>query len=223
MLEGNLAQVDDRSLRRLDGRLGVTGPPRLGPEDLEDDADPKRCHGAPSMPGGGTRMRCGRYSPSSMRSRLEQSAVLAWAAVGVWAYFVWSLGGDEFSRESTSSWIDLLVRWLVPGASAETLDAANWWLRQSAHLFVYGVLAVLGLRAWMLSTLRPIQSSIWLAMALVLALAAADESRQSLSALRSGSIDDLGMDLAGGCLALCLALSLPAALRHRLFPRREST
>jgi VanZ family protein len=77
-------------------------------------------------------------------------------------------------------------------------------VRRSAHLVEYGVLALLAFRAWRLSLERDLLSLAVLALALVLAVASADETRQSLSSARTGSARDVVWDLSGAVLALGL-------------------
>jgi VanZ family protein len=94
------------------------------------------------------------------------------------------------------------LRWLFPEWSSAEIRALHHAIRKAAHMGVYGVLALLSFRALRLSLARSALRLAGLALALVLGTAASDEFLQSFSESRTGSVSDVGYDLAGGLLAL---------------------
>jgi VanZ family protein len=126
----------------------------------------------------------------------------AWLPLALWVGLIQSFAGDGFSEDSTSRFIGPLLHWLFPEADPETRDLLHFLIRKSCHVIEYGILALLSWRA----LARPIalrckRRALW-SLALVLAVATLDESRQATSELRGGAVSDVALDLAGGLLAL---------------------
>src|SRR5712691_7353535 len=67
---------------------------------------------------------------------------VAWMAVTFW------VSTDSGSGEHTSRILLPLLRWLLPWATPEALDAAHLLLRKSAHVTEYAILAALWFRAF---------------------------------------------------------------------------
>jgi VanZ family protein len=132
----------------------------------------------------------------------------AWLAVALWTAAVWTLSSDGFSASSTARVIGPIVRWFFPGISEERLELVHFAIRKSAHLTEYAVLALLTLRALRRGAPRPASRAALLALAYVVAVASADELRQSRSRVRTGSPVDVAIDGSGGALALGCALLL---------------
>lgn len=110
----------------------------------------------------------------------------------------------------TSRFIRPLLEFLFPDASEETLRIYHGWIRKFAHLFEYAVLAFLAVRAFSNSVMTVLREHAYLAaLALVLLIAAADETIQSFDPSRTGSVADVAIDLAGG-LAVIVMFSLRA-------------
>jgi VanZ family protein len=125
---------------------------------------------------------------------------LAWLLVAAWALFVLGLGSDAFSASSTSRVLAPLLRWLFPALTPAELMELQHWIRKGAHAFEYGVLAALALRARALSAPGPLLRHACTALALVLAVAAVDEARQSRSSARTGALRDVVLDLSAGAI-----------------------
>jgi hypothetical protein len=119
--------------------------------------------------------------------------------------------GDEFSAGSTSRFLGPLLRWLFPDVSTATFLMFHLWVRKLAHLTEYGLLGLLAFRALRLSLAVSVARTALLGLVVVLAVAATDELRQSLLASRTGSLVDVGIDLAGGALGVCLIVALHRA------------
>ena len=97
------------------------------------------------------------------------------------------------------------------------------WLRQHplvadtalmALVLGIGILGLLGFRAFQLSFDRAQASIAAASLGLVLTLAILDESRQALSAERSGAVSDVALDLSGAVGMLGLA----AVIRRKRAP-----
>jgi VanZ family protein len=146
--------------------------------------------------------------------REERRRWLWWLAVGLWIAVVLGFSSDRFSAESTSRILAPLLRWIYPAIGAETLQLLLSLMRKAAHAFEYAVLAALAYGALRESS-RPWRSA-GLALALVTAVAVADETRQSTSAARSGSAVDVAIDVAGGGAALLLLGVRRVLLARRL-------
>jgi len=157
-----------------------------------------------------------------MAPMVRESA--AWLAVGVWALLVLQLGGDSFSHESTSRFLAPLLRWLLPGLSAEGLAQLEHAIRKTAHVVEYAVLALLCYRALRLSTGLGPAVQLLLVIALVAGVAGLDETLQSGRPSRGGRLGDVGLDVAGGLLGLVagVALSRHPRLGRWLPPRRAA-
>ena len=128
----------------------------------------------------------------------------AWGPVGLWVLVIFGLSSDSFSAASTSGMLEPLLRWLLPGVSADTLDLLHGIARKGAHVSVYAGLAVLVLRALRVRYAVPLLRAAALSLAFVVAVASLDETHQGLSSERTGSVHDVGLDLLGGTLALAL-------------------
>ena len=141
-----------------------------------------------------------------MRSRNE--IALAWLWVVAWVALVQIFASGSFSASETSRFIGPLLRWLFPDAAAESIAAAHFAIRKTAHLVEYAILALLALRAFRTSFDPPL---VWLAaasLALTLAVAVVDESRQAALENRTGALSDVALDITGAASALALACAV---------------
>lgn len=139
--------------------------------------------------------------PASLRA-----IVLPWLPAVLWAALIWVLGTDMFSAPQTSRILGPLLAWLLPDLDPRERLQIAAVLRKLAHPSVYGVLAAL---AWYGAS-RTVAPARWvaratLALAPVLALAVADEWRQSGSAARTGAGFDVLLDMAGGLAVVLVA------------------
>jgi VanZ family protein len=129
--------------------------------------------------------------------------ILAWALVACWGAVIWSLGEDQFSSIQTSRFLMPLLRWFVGEVDADTRYHVSMFVRKSAHLTEYGILALLTLRAaWIAAGRAQLAPSACIALFVVVAVASADEFRQTFSAVRTGSPYDVLIDLTGGLIAI---------------------
>lgn len=108
----------------------------------------------------------------------------------------------------TSRFIRPLLEFLFPSASEDTLLFYHGIIRKGAHLAEYGLLAFFAARAFLRSSRIYLRKYWYLAtLWLVAAIAVADELNQSLSSARTGSPNDVMIDIAGGIIMI-VVLSL---------------
>jgi VanZ family protein len=124
-----------------------------------------------------------------------------WLIVVAWAGLITTFSTDSFSKEHTSRVIVPILQWLLPRASAETIDFLHFLIRKCAHLFEYFVFGVL-----LFSAARaPAQgwNVRWAAIALFLAavFAASDEFHQSFVPSRGPSVRDVLLDISAAAAA----------------------
>lgn len=124
----------------------------------------------------------------------------AWLPVLLWAAIILSAANDEFSEPTTRGW---LARFL-----GDVPKALNSLIRKGGHIAAY---AVLGLLAWRA------HRTLFMALFIAIAVAITDETMQSLTLTREGSVFDVLLDACGALLAL---LCVPA-VRERLAARQK--
>ena len=127
---------------------------------------------------------------------------LAWLLAAAWGALIWGLGSDGFSVTSSSRFLAPLIDWLSPGWSLAQHQAVLVAIRKLAHVTEYGLFALLVGHAVALAFEIRMRFVIAGALAAVTGLAVADELRQALSLLRTGSPFDVALDVSGGILAL---------------------
>jgi VanZ family protein len=122
----------------------------------------------------------------------------------IWMVIISSVSTDSFSTEHTSRYIEPLLRWLLPGATAATIELLHTGLRKTAHLTEYGALALL----WYRSLRQPghgwhLRGALQ-AFAIVVAWALVDEFHQLFVPSRGASLADVGLDSLGAALGLAV-------------------
>lgn len=81
----------------------------------------------------------------------------------------------------------------------------EFFFRKSSHMFVYGMLALLGFAA-LLSYKERLPIKLYIVLCLVASIAMLDEWNQGRSPGRTSAYQDVGVDLAGGTIALGFAV-----------------
>jgi len=119
-----------------------------------------------------------------------------------WTGLIAYLGGSQWGGEETASWIEPILRGLLPFASPHLIDLIHALIRKGAHVFEYAVLAMLWRRA---------VGASWPSLGLAVITAALDEFHQSFEPGRGASIYDVLLDST----AAAAALALGAARRMR--------
>ena len=95
--------------------------------------------------------------------------------------------------DETSRFIRPLLEFLFPAVSAETITLYHAFIRKCAHFTEYAVLALLAYRA-----LANVKFRLIWPILIVVVIASLDEFNQSFEATRTGSINDVWLDIAGG-------------------------
>lgn len=130
--------------------------------------------------------------------------VLRWLPALLWTGVVLSLSSEEFAAARTSRFVLPLLRWMLPWADPATLEILHLGIRKLAHAVEYAILAALVVRGFHgVFRLQRAREGLQ-AILFVAGVAAADESRQALSSMRTGSIWDWALDVSGALLALVL-------------------
>ena len=128
-----------------------------------------------------------------------------WGPAVSWALLIWVFSTGSFSGANTSRFILPLLHWLLPHASAGTLEFLHFLIRKAAHFaeyFIFSQLLLRGFRgerggwkiAWGLA-----------ALAIAAAYAALDEVHQAFVPERQASPVDSLLDTAGATAAQVLA------------------
>jgi VanZ family protein len=145
---------------------------------------------------------------------------VAWGLVALCAGIILGLGGGAFAASETSRIIGPVLRWLFPSQTPAEHAAALFFLRKLAHVVEYGVFALVTLRATFVTWSATARASTLGAIALVVTLAALDESHQAVLDSRTGSPRDVLLDTLGALLALGGFFSLQRGL-NKSFIRRS--
>ena len=132
----------------------------------------------------------------------------AWLWVALCVAVIWTFSGESFSGTGTSRFLVPMLRWLWPEISNNTIYTIHLFVRKSAHVTEYAVLALLAARALRITLDVSLLRVAVLTLLLVLAVSGVDEVRQSILPTRTGSITDVAIDFAGGALGVVLIVAL---------------
>ena len=153
---------------------------------------------------------------------VRAEVVVSWVALIAASLGIWGLGSDGVSLETTSRMIRRpFLEWLFPGMASASLETLHIFIRKVAHTAEYGVLALLMLRALLVTWTMRLAHAVVLALGYVLVLAAADEGRQAVSSMRKGTLTDVCLDLGGASLVLGAVQALPQRAKLTVIGRQE--
>lgn len=125
-----------------------------------------------------------------------------WLPVIFWMFFIFWMSTEAFSFQNTFSWIETVLRSLIPKISYQNMGLIHAFLRKAGHVAEYFILGLLLFRAF-----RGGSTAAWRwawcfsAIMIVVLWAAGDEFHQSFVPTRTASAMDVGIDIAGGILA----------------------
>jgi VanZ family protein len=141
-------------------------------------------------------------SPSAVRSRPGWELLRRWGPLCFWMAAISTLSTDAFSAAETSRFIEPLLRWLLAGASSETILTLHGLIRKGMHVAEFGVLAVLWYRglSWRKRGWQP--RAALAAFGLTVLSAAGDEFHQAFVPSRTASATDVAWDSLGALLGL---------------------
>lgn len=128
-----------------------------------------------------------------------------WGPALAWAALISYFSTDLFSWEHTSRIIIPLLAWLFPSATPETLIAAHFYIRKSAHFWEFFALSLLVLRGIRAGSRGWRWSWALMALAAAAAYAGLDELHQAFVPSRTGSIFDVMLDSSGAAVAQAIA------------------
>ncbi len=122
----------------------------------------------------------------------------------IWALIISGLSTDTFSADHTGGFVLPMLHWILPGASAVTLDLFHTIIRKTMHAVEYGVLALLCYRGVRQPDGPQEVRYGLIALALSVAIAALDEFHQSFIPSRGASVADLALDSMGAAVGLAV-------------------
>jgi VanZ family protein len=126
----------------------------------------------------------------------------AWLPAILWAVVIFSMSTDTFSSEHTASFIEPILRWIVPTLTGEEFELIHHVIRKIAHFAEYFVFCLLLYRG--MGTGRKGWRWTWGLGALFVAAgySALDEIHQAFVASRTASPYDSLLDSVGAFFAI---------------------
>jgi VanZ family protein len=124
-----------------------------------------------------------------------------WIPVILWGGLIFTLSTSAFSAANTSKVIDPMLRWLIPGITAASVDVCHMLVRKAAHFTEYGILFWLLVRG-------PMAQRPWLALMLCVVYALTDEGHQVFVPGRTASLYDVALDSTGALFSHFLTTAI---------------
>jgi VanZ family protein len=131
----------------------------------------------------------------------EIAPLVEWIPVLLWGALIFTLSTSAFSANNTGKIIDPLLRWLVPGISAASVDVGHMLTRKAAHFTEYGILFWLLVRG-------PMKERPYLALMLCVVYALTDEGHQVFVPGRTASLYDVALDSTGALFSHFLTTAI---------------
>ena len=131
----------------------------------------------------------------------EIAPLVEWLPVLLWGALIFTLSTSAFSAANTGKIIDPLLRWLVPGISAASVDVGHMLTRKAAHFTEYGILFWLLVRG-------PMKERPYLALMLCVVYALTDEGHQVFVPGRTASLYDVALDSTGALFSHFLTTAI---------------
>ncbi|MBK7933002.1 MAG: VanZ family protein [Acidobacteria bacterium] len=130
---------------------------------------------------------------------------MAFVPLLIWIALIFFLSSSQGSVSQTSFIIRPILLFLFPDAPEQTIQNYHAYIRKAAHFSEYAVLAFLAARAFGAVLSDRVRNQKYLiAFLAVLAIAGIDELNQSLNILRTGSLQDVILDISGGFTMLLI-------------------
>jgi VanZ family protein len=142
--------------------------------------------------------------------------IIRYAPLILWTAVIFINSSTIGASNNTSRLIRPLLEWLFPAADADALAVYHGYVRKFAHFTEYFVLAFFASRAFRHSSTEILRKFwfVWTFL-FVAFIASTDEYNQSLNALRTGSVYDVLIDVAGGTASILLFYFLTKFTRSR--------
>ena len=131
----------------------------------------------------------------------EPAPLGEWIPVLLWGALIFTLSTATFSAANTSKVIDPMLRWLIPGITAASVDVCHMLVRKAAHFTEYGILFWLLVRG-------PMAQRPWLALMLCVVYALTDEGHQVFVPGRTASLYDVALDSTGALFSHFLTTAI---------------
>ena len=135
-----------------------------------------------------------------------RAGLWAYAPLVLWIGLILFFSGSRGSVAETSGFFGPLLEFLFPSLTAEDLLFYYGYFRKFMHFAVYAVLGFLALRA-VSGEGRPSWYAVAMALLICLAVAVTDEYVQSLDPSRTGTPNDVAIDMAGA-ITMVVGISL---------------
>jgi len=131
----------------------------------------------------------------------ELAPIGEWIPVLLWGALIFTLSTSAFSAANTGRIIDPILRWLIPGITAASVDVGHMLVRKAAHFTEYGILFWLLVRG-------PMKERPYLALMLCVVYALTDEGHQAFVPGRTASLYDVALDGTGALFSHFLTTAI---------------
>ena len=138
---------------------------------------------------------------SSSEAASEPATLAEWIPVVVWGALIFTLSTSAFSAANTARIIDPILRILLPGITAASVDVCHMLIRKAAHFTEYGILFWLLVRG-------PMAQRPYLALLLCVVYALSDEGHQAFVPGRTASLYDVALDSTGALFSHFLTTAI---------------
>ena len=153
----------------------------------------------------------------SLASDRRRGWLWSYAPLLFWIAVIFFFSSNLGSSAHTSLIIEPVLRFFFPDMSQASLEFAHACVRKSAHFTEYGILALLGIRAFASASAGVSRFRWLLPVLIVLVIASLDELNQSFEPSRTSTPWDVLLDTFGGAtltLACYLVWRLRSKTRH---------
>ncbi len=124
-----------------------------------------------------------------------------WIPVILWGGLIFTLSTSAFSAANTIRVLNPMLRWMIPGITAASVDVCHMLVRKAAHFTEYGILFWLLVRG-------PMAQRPWLALMLCVVYALTDEGHQVFVPGRTASLYDVALDSTGALFSHFLTTAI---------------
>jgi VanZ family protein len=140
-------------------------------------------------------------SSSPTTASAEIAPLREWIPVILWGALIFTLSTSTFSAANTGKIVDPLLRFLIPGITASSVDVGHMLVRKVAHFTEYGILFWLLVRG-------PMAERPYLALMLCVVYALTDEGHQVFVPGRTASLYDVALDSSGALFSHFLTTAI---------------
>jgi VanZ family protein len=134
-----------------------------------------------------------------MRIRVHSHQWRYWAPPILWALAIMVMSGDFGASTNTYHLFEWVLKTFT-NLTPKTIEAIHIRFRQSLHVISYGILSVLWFRSLVATIPERLSASLILALVLTLGVSLIDEGHQYFVSSRTGTLRDVGLDMAGAVL-----------------------